>query len=220
MSVMSSGDSMLQTVSVVDALVAALRNRVLDGGYQAGCALVESDVADRWGVSRPTARTAITALVYEGLLSRGANKTARVVRLTQADMDDLFRIRIPLEEQVLRHLTVRRKVPIDAMAAAVDELRHVGVNAPYSEFVLPDLRFHAVLVDAFGSPRLSKLYESLRGEIHLCMVQTSTALGHARILEEHAGVLEFAASGDAEAAVKLMHDHLRGAQQILRTRLA
>lgn len=219
MSVMSFGDSALQTVSVVEALVAELRNRVLDGGYPAGSALVESDVAERYGVSRPTARTAITALVYEGLLRREANKTARVVRLTQADMDDLFRIRIPLEEKVLRHLAIRREVPIAAMAAAVDQLRQVALDAPYSEFVLPDLRFHAVMIDAFGSPRLSKMYESLRGEIHLCMVQTSTALGHARILEEHAGVLEFAASGDAEAAVQLMHDHLCGAQQVLRSRL-
>ncbi|MEO7077930.1 MAG: GntR family transcriptional regulator, partial [Rhodococcus sp. (in: high G+C Gram-positive bacteria)] len=173
---MSSGDSVLQTVSVVEALVAELRNRVLDGGYQAGSALVEFDVAERYSVSRPTARAAITALVYEGLLRREANKTARVVRLTQADMDDLFRIRIPLEEQILRHLVIRREVPIAAMAAAVGQLRQVAVDAPYSEFVLPDLRFHAVMVDAFGSPRLSKVYESLRGEIHLGMVQTSMAL--------------------------------------------
>lgn len=220
MSVISSGTSVLQTVSVVDALVAELRSRVLDGDYETGGTLVESDVAERYGVSRPTARAAITALVYEGLLRRTANKTARVARLTQTDMDDLFRIRIPLEERVLHHLAVRGEMPIAAMTAAVDQLRHVATDAPFSEFVLPDLHFHSVMVDAVGSPRLSRMYESLRGEIHLCMVQTATALGHSRILEEHAAVLEVAASGDAETAVGLMHDHLCGAQQVLRNRLA
>lgn len=220
MSAIPLSGRVLQTVSVVDALIAELRNRVLDGAYQAGEVLVETDVAERYGVSRPTARSAITALVQEGLLRREANKPAQVARLTQADVDDVFQIRIPLEEHVLRHLTARRKLPVTAMAAAVDELRHVAADAPHSAFVLPDLRFHTALVDAVGSPRLSRIYESIYGEIHLCMVQTRTALGRDRILKEHGSVLEAAASGDAEKAVKLMRDHLSGAQQTLHSRLA
>ena len=214
-----SSGRVLQTVSVGHALVTELRNRVLDGGFEAGKVLGETDVAERFGVSRPTARSAITALVHEGLLRREPNKPTQVARLTQADVDDVFRIRIPLEELVLRDLTARREVPLVAMAAAVEELRHVAADAPHSAFVLPDLRFHAVMVDAVESPRLSSIYASLRGEMHLCMVQTRTALGRERILKEHTDVLEAAASNDAEFAVDLMREHLKGAHRTLHDRL-
>lgn len=210
----------LQTVSVVDALVAELRNRVLDGEHEAGHVLVESAVANRYGVSRPTARAAVTALVHEGLLRREANKPAYVARLTQADVDDVFRIRIPIEEHVLRHLSTRGELPLAAMAAAVEELRDVAPDAPHSAFVRPDLKFHTALVDAVGSPRLDRIYESIRGEIHLCMVQTRTALGRDRILREHAAVLEAAGAGDVESAVDVMRDHLGGALATLHHRLA
>ena len=40
-----------------------------------------------------------------------------------------------------------------------------------------------------GSPRLTRLYQALSGEIHLSMVQSRYALGRDRIVAEHAGVL-------------------------------
>ena len=60
----------LKTVSVVDALTTSLRSRVLDGQIDAGVGLTETDVATEYEVSRPTAKTAISQLVQEGLLRR------------------------------------------------------------------------------------------------------------------------------------------------------
>ena len=49
----------LNTVSVVDALTASLRSRVLDGQINAGVGLTETDVASEYEVSRPTAKTGL-----------------------------------------------------------------------------------------------------------------------------------------------------------------
>lgn len=85
----------LKTVSVVEALAMTLRARVLDGQIDAGAGLTEADVAAEYEVSRPTAKTAISLLVHEGLLRREAHKSAHVPELSRKDVEDLFLVRIP-----------------------------------------------------------------------------------------------------------------------------
>ncbi|MFE1751199.1 GntR family transcriptional regulator [Streptomyces anandii] len=201
----------LSTVSVVDALVASLRGRVLDGRLGPGTTFAETEIAAEYGVSRPTARSAVTALVHEGLLHREANKPAYVPQLTRADVDDLFLVRTPLETQVVKVLVEKDAVPVTAAERAIADLDRLGPGAPHSEFVESDLRFHQSLVDAVGSPRLSRLYRGIQGEVHLCMVQTRHTLGRERIVAEHGGVLEALRAGDAEVAVDRMREHLDGA---------
>ena len=50
------------------------------------------------------------------------------------------------------------------------------------------------------SPRLTRLYQALSGEIHLSMVQSRYALGRDRIVAEHGGVLTALEQHDAAAA--------------------
>ncbi|WP_432118543.1 GntR family transcriptional regulator [Streptomyces sp. bgisy032] len=211
----------LSTVSVVEALAASLHDRVLDGQIPPGTALAETEIANEYGVSRPTARSAVTALVYEGLLHREANKAAYVPRLTRADVEDLFLIRTPLETEVVRVLVERGSVPAAAAERAITDLERLEDNAPHSSFVEPDLRFHQSLIDAVGSPRLSRLYRGIKGEIHLCMVQTRHTLGRQRIVAEHGRILAALRAGNTEEAVARMRAHLDGAchslQQVFAT---
>lgn len=203
----------LQTVSVVDALSASLRSRVLDGDIDPGVGLTENDVATEYEVSRPTAKAAITHLVQEGLLRREAHRSAQVPTLSREDVEDLFLVRMPLELEVVRRIA-GQVIPPEA-ADAVRDLAAVAAIAGHSEFVEADLRFHRVLVKAVDSPRLSRLYRALSGEIHLSMVQSRYALGRDRIVAEHGGVLQALMQGDAELAETLMRAHLEGARDAL-----
>ncbi|MHB9863528.1 GntR family transcriptional regulator [Streptomyces sp. YIM S03343] len=205
----------LSTVSVVDALAASLRSRVLDGRLVSGTTFAEAEVAAEYGVSRPTARSAVTALVHEGLLHREANKPAYVPQLTSADVADLFLVRIPLETQVVKVLVEHGTVPVTAAERAIADLDRLGPEAPHSTFVESDLRFHQSLVEAVGSPRLTRLYHGIQGEVHLCMVQTRHTLGRERIVTEHSEVLEALRAGDADEAVRRMRAHLDGASRSL-----
>ena len=206
----------LNTVSVVDALTASLRSRVLDGQIDTGVGLTETDVANDYEVSRPTAKTAISQLVQEGLLRREAHRSAHVPSLSRADVEDLFLVRIPLELEVVRRIA--GTVIPQAAADAVTELTNVPAEAGHSRFVEADLRFHRALVGALDSPRLNRLYQALSGEIHLSMVQSRHALGRDRIVAEHSGVLDALVQGDAELAETLMRAHLEGARDALADR--
>jgi DNA-binding GntR family transcriptional regulator len=204
----------LRTVSVVDALAQRLREHVLDGVIPAGATLTETDVAAEFGVSRPTAKSAILTLVHRGLLHRDARRPAYVPTLTPEDVIDIYKARTPLELEAVRGLAAQGAA-IAETREAFDELRSLPDDVATSRFIAADLRAHRILIDQYGSPRLTRLYDSLLDEIHLCMIQSRWALGRERIAREHTDILEHILAGDTEAATKAMRSHLHGAAEAL-----
>jgi DNA-binding GntR family transcriptional regulator len=201
----------LGVVSVVDAVVADVRARMLDGSLPAGAPLTEADVAETYDVARTTAKAAIESLVSERLLVRNAHKTARVVVLTADDARDVYRTRALIETQVLRQLAAHRQVPPEAQRAH-EELVALAGGSP-TDLVAPDMRFHRALVDALGSERTSRAYAALTSEVMLCMsrVQGASLLPSELIVDEHSRILNHITAGDAEAAAAAVSAHLQRA---------
>jgi len=205
----------VRAVSVVEAIAGDLRDQILLGSTVQGSPLTEQDVARRYDVARPTAKAAIEALVFEGLLERKTHKTARVVRLGPEDVRDIYRSRANVESQVLRQLAAARSVPRQARAANAEILAMVDGSA--LDVVGPDMRFHTALIDAVDSPRTSRMYRSLVSEVTLCMaqVQERRLLPTRLIAAEHQGLLELLEAGDGDGAAALLAEHLGRARERL-----
>ncbi|WP_432793970.1 GntR family transcriptional regulator [Rhodococcus ruber] len=205
----------VEALSIVDALALELRRRVFAGELTHEDALTEAEVSRAYEVARPTAKAAIEKLVGEGLLQRSAHKTARVPHLGPEDVRDIYRTRAHLESVVLRTLAETRTVPAAASAANA-EIAAMTEGDPLT-VVDPDMRFHAALVDALGSPRTSRMFGSLVSEVRLCMVQVQgkQLLTTASIAAEHQQILDAVLSGDGEAAVEAITRHLGRARERL-----
>lgn len=204
---------------MVEALAHRLRDQVLDGEIAPGTPLAETEIAAAFGVSRPTAKGAILTLIQGGLLRRDPHRSAYVPQLTAEDVRDLYRVRTPLELEVVRGLASERIVPAGA-DDAVRVLERLPDETPPSQFIAADLRFHRALVDAAHSPRLSRLYDAILDEIHLSMKQSRHAVGRERIAREHAEVLQHITAGEPTRATETMRQHLDGAAQALATTLS
>jgi DNA-binding GntR family transcriptional regulator len=146
-------------------------------------------------------------LVNDGLLRREANKPAYVPRLSGDDLRDLFLVRIPLELEVVRQVVGRGGIPFTA-ETAVHQMTHLADDVSASQFVKADLLFHSSLVESVGSPRLSRLYRAIQGEMHLSMVQSKRLLGPSRVAKEHGGILEALRKRNEPQATELMRAHL------------
>jgi DNA-binding GntR family transcriptional regulator len=163
------------------------------------------------GVARPTVRAAIQTLCHEGLLQRERNRSAFVPMLTDADVLDLFSVRIPLECLIVREL-LERRVSLEIVHDAIRQLDRLTERSAWSRVVEGDHAFHRALVQATGSPRLERLYVSLGGEIRLCMAQLRPAWpSPAAMADEHRALLDVIASGDVDVAVERMTGHLERA---------
>lgn len=192
----------------------ALREQILAGEVPPGTLFPEEGLAARFGVARPTVRTAVQTLVFEGLLRREPNRTAHVPQLTAADVRDLFLVRTPLELHAIRTLVERGVRPVTA-EQALERLEPPETGRSWTQVVNAALGFHRGLIDAVESPRLTRVFGSLEAELRLCFAQFKQAHGGlpADRTIEHRRILDAIVSRDAEEATRIMRAHLdRGAR--------
>ncbi|MEZ0071511.1 GntR family transcriptional regulator [Planotetraspora sp. GP83] len=197
----------LRPVSTVEALAAALRERVLSGDIGPGAALPEQELSARYGVARPTVREALAVLVHEGLLRRERNRSAHVPEVTAEDLADLMYVRRPLEELMAEALAGRR---VAGAEAALDRLDGLPPDAPWAAVVAEHMALHEALIVAVGSPRLGRLYGALAAETRLGLVGLRDAYeDRQELAAEHRELLQVIARGPADAAKQAVRDHLR-----------
>lgn len=189
--------------------------RLFSGALRGDEQLTESEVASSYGIARPTAKAAIEKLVAEGLLARGAHKTARVPAMGVDDVRDLYFSRTIIESMVVRRLAEEGRLPGGA-ADANQEVDALGLGSGL-EIVEPVIRFHYVLVSALGSTRISRLYSTLMAEMRLCMAQMESRklLRAPVIVAEHDRIIEEISAGNADGAVAALVYHLRRAEDRL-----
>src|SRR3978361_98918 len=108
-------------ISTTEAVCVSLREKILDGAIEPGAPLPEAELTREFGVARPTVRAAIQTLCHEGLLQRERNCSAYVPQLTQADVRDLFAVRIPIECLIVRQL-LEKATPLGHVHDAIGQL--------------------------------------------------------------------------------------------------
>lgn len=159
-------------------------------------------------MARHSFRAATQILIGEGLLRREPNRGVQVPVFSQADVEDIFKLRAALEIEAARLVIEAAAVPAEARRA-VATLSALSADAPWSDVVQPDLTFHRAIIDAAGSERLRRAYHGLHSEIVLCMVQLQPAYDDPReVAAEHAELLAAIEAGDTERAEKLWRAHL------------
>ncbi len=193
-------------VSTVEALAAALRQRVLSGDVGPGATLPEQEISARYGVARPTVREALAVLVHEGLLRRERNRSAQVPEVTPADLADLMYVRRPLEDLMAQALAGRR---VAAAEAALDRMGGLPPGAPWADMVAEHMALHEALITAVGSPRLERLYGTLASETRLGLVRLRDVYeDREELVAEHRQLLETISRGPVGAAREAVRDHL------------
>jgi DNA-binding GntR family transcriptional regulator len=193
-----------------DAIYSELRAAIISQAIAPGTSVTESAAALRFGVARPTAKTAIERLVAEGLLRREKHQTARVPRLSRADIVDLFDSRAIIEGAAVGALATGGTLPAEALAA------HRALLAD-ADFAQHDIDFHRALVAGQPSPRLARMHSQLLGEIELCIgqVQSNQLLTATEVGAQHQGILDAVTAGDAELAARLTREHIAGSRDRL-----
>jgi DNA-binding GntR family transcriptional regulator len=205
----------VQALSIVDAIAQDLRTNLFTGVLRRDAQLTEAEVAASYGVARPTAKAAIEKLVAEGLLLRGAHKTARVPAMGLDEVRDLYFSRLCVESEVIRRLAAGRILPPAAVKANDDTAAlDAGSGMEVAE---PAMRFHLSLVEALESPRLNRLFGTLMGEMRLCLAQMNYRhwLNAPVLAAEQKRILEQIAAGHPDGAVAALAEHLRLAENRL-----
>ena len=137
-----------------------LRAAVLDGTLRVGVRLVQSELAERLGVSTTPVREALRNLASEGLVVFDPHRGALVRSLDMAEVRELYELRMTLEPIMIRR--VIDAVTPEQLAAAAELQRRMDQPCSSSTWAEVNREFHALFSAADGSSRLAGLLDGLR----------------------------------------------------------
>jgi DNA-binding FadR family transcriptional regulator len=209
-------------------IAAAIERAVADGQYQPGQRLAsERDLAEEFGVSRPTVRRAVIALEMRGLLE-ARQGSGVFVRQPSAVPPAQAAAQKDLDIGAFDHAEARRlfEGEVAALAATLitdEELAYLeslvvemnNKEATKEQSELADRQFHIAIAQATRNTAIVRIVEStwdLRYKSSLCMQMLDRAREVRRmpLNDEHQAIVESLRTRDPKAARAAMQAHLGG----------
>jgi DNA-binding GntR family transcriptional regulator len=195
-----------------------LRSELARGDVAPGQRLVEGELAERYGVTRNSARLALDALVAEGLVERIPNRGARARTVSTEEAVAIMECRMVLDG-LLAGKAARSATDDDA-GRLVANLRRMEDALAAQELLRYSAliqEHHALVRQAARHPIASALVERLQAQIVRHQFQLSLRPGRPqRSLEELRRVVDAVAARDAAAAEEAARAHMRAVVAALR----
>lgn len=182
---------------------------VLGGELRPGERLNEVVIAESLGISRGPLREAIQRLASEGILTIVTHKGAYVHSVTEADLRELYELRIAIESYALR-LGADRATDeqIAQLRAELDRTRDIleDSDAPYPS----KIDIHEQFVSLAHNQALRTQTQEIYAQLRLARARSGNDPNRARAAyKEHVAILERITERDGRGAADLMEQHLK-----------
>jgi DNA-binding GntR family transcriptional regulator len=182
-------------------------NAIDEGLYRPGDRLVESELAERLGVSRTPIREALQRLETQSLLTRDG-RSLIVASLDHNQMAELYTVRAALEglaaRLAARHASVEE---IKVLREMIGRDRRLE-NDP-AALSRANKRFHKQIHLASHNRFLVRQLDLVHRSMALLATTSLEAEGRGKTaLDEHEAIVEAIAAGDGAAADQALRDHI------------
>lgn len=204
--------AILAGMTVAQRVADQLRSEILRAALPPGTRLLQTEVAERLGVSTTPVREALSTLQGEGLIVIDRHRGAVVFHPTVEDFRECFEIR-----QLLEPFAVSKAIPnltereLDQLQLLIDEMNVVRESERYVEL---NNQFHLGLYEASRLPRLCSIIAAIRNAsaayLHMfasARLETLDRLG-GDPENDHQKMLDACRARDIDEAVAATRTHL------------
>lgn len=194
-----------------------IRHRVLDRirsdiftcEIPPGAEIRETELAEKYEVSKSPVREALQRLEFEGLVETLPRKGHRVTPISISDASDILEMRETLEAAAVRRMINECE---DAQLKPLDRWRDADTSS-IEAFAEYNRDFHIALADLCGNGRLAEDVRRLMYSYdRLCVVSLSQIRddlgGFEQPLADHVALIDAIQARDARAAVRIVDRHL------------
>ncbi|MEO0356745.1 MAG: GntR family transcriptional regulator [Pseudomonadota bacterium] len=178
------------------------------GDLKPGDRLRETDLADRFAVSRTPIREAIRKLESEGIVVHAPRVGAVVRQLGQQEIVELYEMRIVLETTAAR---LAAKHASAAEIRSLEQLNASMTDAADTPALVAALnrKFHSCILQAARNQFLADSYRSLSHALILLGRTTlETDERVATVVAQHHDIILALSAGDGAAAANMMQSHM------------
>ena len=194
-----------------DDVVAGIRDLIIEGDLAPGSRIPERVLCERFSVSRTPLREALKVMASEGLIELLPNRGARVLRLTEEDVEDMFEVMGTLEalagELAAKRITEEEMAEIRAL--------HYQMALHFTrQELMPYFRLnqeiHGKIFEISHNKTLISVYRGLSGRIRRARYVANISQSRwSEALDEHEQILAALEARDGAHLGQLLKEHLR-----------
>lgn len=200
-------------LSMPDLVYGQLRARILSGSLQAGVKIRQEDLAEDFGTSRVPVREALRRLESEGLVKLWPQRGYVVASLNVREIEEIFQIRIMLEERAGYVATeLRTETDIAAVESILERMERVNIrqSGGLAEWAAANHDFHQRLFSSSGQLHLCRFVSTLRDSVERYIRVFATMGNHREeAQQDHRRIFAAFRSGDAAEVGRLSREHCR-----------
>ncbi len=190
------------------SLIEAIRQEIVRGNFLPGAHLRLDKLATQFDVSTMPIREALRALEAEGIIYSAPHRGSFVTRFNADELLDIYEMRAVLEQ-----LATRQAVPnfkphhIQRLQEMVNSWR--AESDDIALMVQQNTDFHLLIYELANRPHLYNEIMILRNRTQHYLHAFVAKVGRfERAKQEHQALVDIFASRDADAAAKLMFQHV------------
>ncbi|TSI16961.1 transposase [Brevibacterium aurantiacum] len=191
-----------ETRSITEHLAIALREEIIDSGYEPGDRINPRLLSRRMQVPRSSVDAALRRMVDDKLLD-GSRGGSRIPLITTLDVLDLYAGRMAVGEVLLRSLALRPKRYFVPVQLALRQVEASAATKSGIDVEDADLHFQQELARASGLRQSTRAFEALtlRLRLFISVLQLDYSPASDRILIDDRAIFKALSLGDADTAV-------------------
>ncbi len=186
-----------------------LKNKILKKKILPGTRLIDSQLAEEFGISRTPLRDAIRKLVEDGLVMHGKNgKGYYVYKPSAKDINEIFEMRLILDIAAATKLI---NIVIPEQPDILDKITQFDVNDSKFDdsFVLSDEDFHDALIKFCNNSRMTEIYADLQAQTRAFRSVTSRDQSRVdKARKYHKKIVDGFCSGQLDETIEAIKKHV------------
>ena len=204
-------ETTFEITNLNDQAYTLIKNKIVNGEIEPGTRMIDSKLAEAYGISRTPVRDALRKLTEDGFLEKRSARGYYVYELTQKDIDEIFEIRKMFDCEACRKIinVILPKNPnaLDSVYGAMKEI-YENDTIHYENHITDDEKFHVELIKIAGNERLLKYYIDLQEHIKIFRGYFPKEESALRIVKkQHTQLVEALKNRDIEAAMNAVEEH-------------
>lgn len=182
---------------------------ILSGKLAPGARIIETRVAQQFGVSQGPVREALRDLELFGFVVSSPFRGTQVRKMSTEDLLEIYPIRAALEG-VAGHAAAERidDETIAQLEKLIQIMRQAADAGDHRKVVEADQTFHHTIVKASGNWMLQHVWQTMRLSITTCVTHSLTHRSLHEIAERHVNVLEALRARDPQLAEAAIRRHI------------
>ncbi|MEZ5535876.1 MAG: GntR family transcriptional regulator [Thiolinea sp.] len=186
-----------------------LRERIIRNDLSPGTRISETEIANAYSVSRQPVREAFIKLAEAGLLDIRPQRGSFISKISVKGVIDARFVREAIEADIVKLLAEARDSGlISELNRQLTEQRKVRPE-DYTAFMELDEQFHRTLAEAADKTYAWNVVEATRAQMDRVRYLSLVQFPMARIVDQHAAIVEAIAHADVQQAEENIRHHLR-----------